>query len=352
MKKIVRMNWKMMIAFMIVVTGIVLGSSEDVLCTATEYGTYEWGLAQGFDAAYYAEANPDVAAAVGTDPVALWNHYINSGCYEGRKMYEGEVIKDKSNEIIVTSQFYDISAATPEYTMTVAERAGFDWEYYRDANPDVKAYMEAIGSSDNQYEYWKHYITAGCAEHRSCFEGDPGNTIQIIDNRHIRINQQPGVKAEYSGSGYVSYEICIPVDFDKEGKEWASYMNQLVNSHRAANGAAPLELNEELCRLAQTRAQELIENMEHTRPNGTKYSTVFSDNNIEVGSSGENIQQTYKDGTGYEGVMRAFNNFKASSGHNKNMLSTSRKYAGYGFCLGSNKKLYVVQLFTRKVERR
>ncbi len=40
-----------------------------------------------FDAAYYAENNPDIAATVGVDPEALWQHYMMFGCMEGRKAH-------------------------------------------------------------------------------------------------------------------------------------------------------------------------------------------------------------------------------------------------------------------------
>ncbi len=42
-----------------------------------------------FDAEYYAQNNPDVAAAVGTDANALYQHYINFGRAEGRLPYAG-----------------------------------------------------------------------------------------------------------------------------------------------------------------------------------------------------------------------------------------------------------------------
>jgi hypothetical protein len=38
-----------------------------------------------FDAAYYAQANPDVTAALGTSPKALYRHYLKYGKKEGRK---------------------------------------------------------------------------------------------------------------------------------------------------------------------------------------------------------------------------------------------------------------------------
>lgn len=42
---------------------------------------------QQFDAAKYAEAYPDVAAAMGTDPSTLYQHYITCGIAEGRTGY-------------------------------------------------------------------------------------------------------------------------------------------------------------------------------------------------------------------------------------------------------------------------
>ena len=43
---------------------------------------------KAFDAEYYAAQNPDVAAVVGTDTMALYNHYQQSGQKEGRKPYD------------------------------------------------------------------------------------------------------------------------------------------------------------------------------------------------------------------------------------------------------------------------
>lgn len=42
---------------------------------------------QTFDAEFYAENNPDVTAALGTDEAALYNHYVSYGKTEGRKPY-------------------------------------------------------------------------------------------------------------------------------------------------------------------------------------------------------------------------------------------------------------------------
>ena len=46
--------------------------------------------ADGFDANFYARKYPDVVAAVGTDPGALYQHYVTFGCNEGRSQNQQE----------------------------------------------------------------------------------------------------------------------------------------------------------------------------------------------------------------------------------------------------------------------
>ena len=48
--------------------------------------------AGSFDPVYYAALYPDVAAAVGTSPEALYSHYVNFGQKEGRIPYEGAAV--------------------------------------------------------------------------------------------------------------------------------------------------------------------------------------------------------------------------------------------------------------------
>ena len=50
-----------------------------------------------------------------------------------------------------------------------------------------------------------------------------------------------------------------------------------VNEAREAFGKEPLRLDSELCRLAYIRAQEQLLEKGHTRPNGTRFITVFNE---------------------------------------------------------------------------
>ncbi|MCC8127642.1 MAG: hypothetical protein LIO92_09625 [Clostridiales bacterium] len=84
---------------------------------------------QTFDAEYYAAANPDVTAAIGTDESALYDHYLNFGKAEGRLAYEGDTGStaessenteettegDSGSAITVTDEFLQNAAATHSY---------------------------------------------------------------------------------------------------------------------------------------------------------------------------------------------------------------------------------------------
>ena len=54
-----------------------------------------------------------------------------------------------------------------------------------------------------------------------------------------------------------------------------SLVNQ-VNQERAARGLRALRVDPKLTAAAQIRAQEIVQKFSHTRPDGTKWSTVSS----------------------------------------------------------------------------
>ena len=89
-----------------------------------------------FDAAYYAATYPDVAAAVGNDEAALYNHYVNYGVNEGRTPYAvGPKVMEDGNL--------------------------FDAVYYATTYPDVVA---ALGA--DEVALYNHYVNYGINEGR------------------------------------------------------------------------------------------------------------------------------------------------------------------------------------------
>lgn len=59
--------------------------------------------AERFDPVYYSTAYPDVAAALGTDPQVLLNHYLTFGINEGRYPYEGAAPGEAVEEMTETA---------------------------------------------------------------------------------------------------------------------------------------------------------------------------------------------------------------------------------------------------------
>ena len=110
-----------------------------------------------------------------------------------------------------------------------------------------------------------------------------------------------------------------------------SVVNQ-VNQERAARGLSALRVDPKLTAVAQIRAQEIVERFSHTRPDGTKWSTVSSV------AYGENIPKGQRTA---DKVMAAW---MSSSDHRANILRASYGSIGVA-CVKSGNVYYWVQLF-------
>ena len=78
------------------------------------------------DTERYARDNPDVAAALGTDPQALWNHYSEIGYAEGRKAYG---LPYDSPEVEAKKRIFSVAKQITKDSMTDREKikAVHDW---------------------------------------------------------------------------------------------------------------------------------------------------------------------------------------------------------------------------------
>lgn len=105
----------------------------------------------GFNAAYYLAANPDVAA-VGMDPLLHWQKH---GQFEGRLPFENAPADLK-----------------PSWVATETRADGFNYAYYMAKNPDVvQAGMDAL-------DHWYRY---GQFEGRSPYEGAPAGAKAVFE---------------------------------------------------------------------------------------------------------------------------------------------------------------------------
>ena len=179
-----------------------------------------------FDSTYYAEANPDLKAALGTDETALLYHFISSGMTEGRQA-----------------------------------NAEFNVHIYRDNYPDLSTVL-----GDDLFLYYMHYIQSGKAEGR-------------VANQSLTANQAPAA----------SEQTTIHPMFTAEQWGFTNRVIELVNEQRAAHGLGSVSGIENLFSAAQDRAMEIETLFSHTRPNGEKCFTIFDKYNVRYGWAGENI---------------------------------------------------------------
>ena len=135
-------------------------------------------------------------------------------------------------------------------------------------------------------------------------------------------------------------EVPAPVPAeDAAFTQQAQDILALVNQERAANGLAPLALDETLCAVAQTKADDLHDNryFSHTSPTyGSPYD-LMGRYGIRYRSAGENIAM------GYASAERVMAAWMDSAGHRANILSASYGKLGVGYVASGG---YWVQEFT------
>ena len=112
----------------------------------------------------------------------------------------------------------------------------------------------------------------------------------------------------------------------------------LVNKERKANGLRVVTISDELCKVADIRAKEIVTKFSHTRPNGTSCFTAFKENGVTYRYAGENIAYGQKTAT------EVMNGWMNSAGHRANILSKNFSKIGI-VCYEYNGRKYWVQLF-------
>lgn len=136
-------------------------------------------------------------------------------------------------------------------------------------------------------------------------------------------------------------EIIVPDSVGQGNFDWnAAQVIELVNEERAKAGLRDLEPLEGLSNAAQQRAAEIAEKFSHTRPDGSSFSAVISQNGIAYQGSGENIAYGQ---TTPEQVMKDWMN---SQGHRANILNSQFTSIGVGYYQSPDGTGYWTQLFT------
>ena len=168
-------------------------------------------------------------------------------------------------------------------------------------------------------------------------ETQPNDSASVDSPTAAPENGQPwgdGSSADKTATKPTAEATTKPSDAPAAGT-MTGQVAALVNAERAKAGLSPLTLDTELSANAAVRAQEIVEKFDHTRPDGSKFSTAVT---IEWRTVGENIAYGQ---SSPEAVMNAWMN---SSGHRANILNADFDKIGVGV-VRSGGRLYWVQLF-------
>ncbi len=131
---------------------------------------------------------------------------------------------------------------------------------------------------------------------------------------------------------------------------FATEMLRQINEYRASNGVSELRLSSICVEAANVRVQEQVSAFSHTRPNGTRFLTVYDDLGYKgvFDIKGENLQKhsdaSYDIDTASL-VTEAIENFKLSESHNALMLSDSYEYVGFAVYFPGNDIIFIAQEF-------
>jgi uncharacterized protein YkwD len=144
------------------------------------------------------------------------------------------------------------------------------------------------------------------------------------------------IAALFIGSAVSAYAADEQAD---KAAEFRAEVIRLVNEEREKAGLKPLEAHEELAKAAQARAIEAAEKFSHTRPDGTKWSTVFAEYELKYKTAGENLAAGFKTASA---MVKAWMN---SEGHRANILAADFTYIAIGYHVREDGRIYVAQLF-------
>ena len=110
----------------------------------------------------------------------------------------------------------------------------------------------------------------------------------------VEESQPEETEAEESEPEEASISEEVPLASEPEIQAMALEMFRLVNEYREQHGLPAFQWDYNAYPAAQTRAGELLQRNSHTRPNGTRFSTVYDELGYSPGYAGENIVYSYQ----------------------------------------------------------
>ncbi|MDE5556275.1 MAG: SH3 domain-containing protein [Ruminococcus sp.] len=140
----------------------------------------------------------------------------------------------------------------------------------------------------------------------------------------------------------IEASAIVSANDDETLAGYAQRIWELVNEERAKEGLNAVTFNPELNRIANIRASEVMQTSGHTRPDGSSWSTLFSENKISVGTCGENILSM----SGMSDIVgTAMSAWMGSQVHRNNIMNEDYNHIGVGIVQDGD-NYYLIQIFS------
>ncbi|MCM1244027.1 MAG: CAP domain-containing protein [Roseburia sp.] len=167
-------------------------------------------------------------------------------------------------------------------------------------------------------------------------------SVAVVSPRGVVTAKKAGSARITARAGGKKYVCRVTVKAKTTTKSsFARKVLNLVNKERAKEGLKPLKLDTALCQAAKLRAEEITENFDHTRPDGSSCFTILKENNISYRAAGENIA------AGQPTPEQVVEGWMNSPGHRENIMSKEFGKLGVGYVKADDEYgHYWVQLFS------
>lgn len=140
--------------------------------------------------------------------------------------------------------------------------------------------------------------------------------------------------ASNSVSASITIRVISSFDIERLIKE----VFKLTNQERIYAGLPALTYNNVLENGAMIRAEEIIQSFSHTRPDGSRFFTVFN-NTYSFHLIGENLA------AGFNSAAAVVSGWMNSEGHRANILNEGYTQIGIGIAKDKDGRIYWVQIF-------
>lgn len=170
-----------------------------------------------FDAEYYAQNNPDVVAAFGTDKELLYSHYVNCGKAEGRlAVAPVELTKEKMVTGTEKRKQLDTEIFYGDYPSYVYDKAGYSFEtrdvknYFNDADLEKFNNMEELinfVATIELYDYADKISFANSYYYQDLKNKALASALSSVDSDYWQFHYQTNEYYFSMAEGRVVYQI-------------------------------------------------------------------------------------------------------------------------------------------------